>query len=110
MRARSVSCTVKYMVSSSRWPATAAIALMQSASSSRSESSSPTPLSKALRSQWLRGSASRVPWRASAMRELPESVWQARYTSSLSTCGAGYGCSRASQVRTVSTWLEVSRA
>ncbi len=38
----------------------------------------PSKLSNALRSQWFRGSASRMPWRASAIFELPDRVWQAR--------------------------------
>ena len=45
---------------------------------SRSSASRPTPLSKDLRTQCSSGAVRRMPWRASAMRELPESVWQAR--------------------------------
>ncbi len=79
MRARSVSCTTrKKPVPSSRYPATVSMAFMQSDSSAKSEPSSPTPLSYDLRNQWLMGSARRMPWRASAIVELPSSVWQAR--------------------------------
>ena len=48
------------------WP------FMQSASSSRSAVSRPTPLSKDLRTQCSSGAVRRMPWRASAMRELPD--------------------------------------
>jgi len=51
---------------------------MHDSTSDSSSSASPTPLSKAFRSQWFRGSASRMPWRASAIFELPDKVWQAR--------------------------------
>ena len=77
-RASNELCDWKKPVDSSRCEATAPMAVMQSASRPRSGASRPTPLSNDLRTQCSSGAVRRMPWRASAMRELPDSVWQAR--------------------------------
>ena len=72
MRASSAPCDWKNPVDSSRFAATDCMAFMQSASSSRSAVSRPTPLSNDLRTQCSSGAVRRMPCRASAMRELPD--------------------------------------
>ena len=88
-RASSDGCSGKNDVDSLMCEITLSIARTASPSVASPNSVNPCPLSKTLRMTLLSGSVMRMPWRASAIFELPLKVWMARYTDSGSSCGAG---------------------
>jgi hypothetical protein len=71
-------------------------------------SDKPWPLSKTLLITIFKGAVMRMPWRASAILELPLKVWIARYTASGNSCGAGWPVRLRRYSRISVRWLEVS--
>ena len=73
-RASSSGCSEKNAVDSLMWDTTFSIALTVSSSVARPRSDRPWPLSYTLRITSFKGSVILMPWRASAILELPLKV------------------------------------